>query len=132
MLAAGLEKGDRIGIWGPNTLQWYVTHMAAAKAGLVLVNYSSALLCDLVVKSAIYSDVQVNINPAYQARELKYALKKVGVKCLVMDDTFRSQNYYEILNSVVPEVGQGDPGKTTSSELPKLQTVVSMNPKALP
>ena len=44
-LELGMEPGDRVGIWGPNTHQWYVTQFAAAKAGLVLVN----------------------INPAYQA-----------------------------------------------------------------
>jgi hypothetical protein len=37
-LALGLEKGDRIGIWGPNTYEWYITQLAAGKAGLVLVS----------------------------------------------------------------------------------------------
>lgn len=34
----GLNKGDRIGIWSPNSAQWYITLLAAAKAGLVSVN----------------------------------------------------------------------------------------------
>ena len=54
-LELGLEPGDRVGIWGPNTHQWFVTQFAAAKAGLVLVN----------------------INPAYQTAELAYCLNKV-------------------------------------------------------
>lgn len=33
----GLERGDRIGIWAPNTSSWYLTKMAAARAGLILV-----------------------------------------------------------------------------------------------
>ncbi len=33
----GLNKGDRIGIWSPNSAQWYITLLAAAKAGLVSV-----------------------------------------------------------------------------------------------
>lgn len=36
-LAAGLEPGDRLGIWGPNSYEWYLTQFAAAKAGLILV-----------------------------------------------------------------------------------------------
>ena len=75
-LALGLRRGDRIGIWAPNCSEWYVspqapwcsdvnrdrrnscrvlTQLAAAKAGLILVN----------------------INPAYRTNELKYALSKV-------------------------------------------------------
>lgn len=33
----GLNKGDRIGIWSPNSANWYITLLAAAKAGLVSV-----------------------------------------------------------------------------------------------
>lgn len=36
-LALGLERGERIGIWGPNTYEWMLTLTAAAKAGLILV-----------------------------------------------------------------------------------------------
>ena len=37
-LSLGLQKGDRLGIWGPNTYEWYITQLAAGKAGLILVN----------------------------------------------------------------------------------------------
>jgi acyl-CoA synthetase (AMP-forming)/AMP-acid ligase II len=46
-LAIGLTPGDRIGVWAPNTINWYLNALAAAKAGLV----------------------SVGINPAYQVRE---------------------------------------------------------------
>ena len=36
-LSLGLERGDRIGIWGPNSYEWYLTQLAAGKAGLILV-----------------------------------------------------------------------------------------------
>ena len=41
-LAAGfvalkLKRGDRVGIWGPNSYEWTLTQWAAARAGLVLV-----------------------------------------------------------------------------------------------
>ena len=56
LLELGLMPGDRVGIWGPNTHEWYLTQFAAAKAGLVLVN----------------------INPAYQTSELQYCLNKAS------------------------------------------------------
>ena len=61
LLALGLERGDRVGIWSPNYAEWVVTQFATAKAGLILVN----------------------INPAYRAHELQYALNKVGCKALI-------------------------------------------------
>ena len=49
-LAAGfrslkLEKGDRLGIWGPNSYEWYLTQWAAARAGLVLVIFVKGTIC---------------------------------------------------------------------------------------
>src|ERR1700678_1378578 len=51
LLAAGLEAGDRVGIWSPNRVEWALVQYATAKAGIVLVN----------------------VNPAYRAHELRYA-----------------------------------------------------------
>jgi non-ribosomal peptide synthetase component E (peptide arylation enzyme) len=73
LLSLGLGKGDRIGIWGNNFYEWTVTQFAAAASGLILVNLS----------------------PAYQADELKFALQKVGVKALVTPQCYRHSNYYE-------------------------------------
>jgi len=57
-----LQKGDRIAIMLPNTLQFPVAVMAALQAGLVVVN----------------------INPLYTARELKHILKDAEVKALII------------------------------------------------
>ncbi|XP_047483965.1 medium-chain acyl-CoA ligase ACSF2, mitochondrial-like [Penaeus chinensis] len=70
LLAAGLEPGDRLGIWGPNSYEWFLTQFAAAKAGLILVN----------------------INPAYRPSELEYCLNKVGVKGIVCDEKFKTSD----------------------------------------
>jgi fatty-acyl-CoA synthase len=58
MLAAGLEKGDRVGVWGPNVAEWALTQYATAKLGVILVN----------------------INPAYRVSELQYALGQSGCR----------------------------------------------------
>merc|ERR1712106_724749 len=107
MLAAGfielgLRPGNRLGIWGPNTHEWYLTQFAAAKAGLILVN----------------------INPAYQPAELKYCLNKVGVSAIVAAESFKTQDYHSILRSVVPEVQNSLQGQVISKDVPSLKHVI--------
>ncbi|XP_043250084.1 medium-chain acyl-CoA ligase ACSF2, mitochondrial [Colletes gigas] len=79
-LAAGLRKlglqpGDRLGLWAPNDVEWFLTFMAAARAGLILVA----------------------INSAFQMSELVYCLQKVGVKAVISPDSYRTQNYSRML-----------------------------------
>lgn len=40
LLALGLQKGDRLGMWGPNTYEWILLQFATAKAGIILVSQS--------------------------------------------------------------------------------------------
>src|SRR5262245_26694867 len=54
LLERGIEKGDRVGIWAPNCYEWVVVQYATARIGAILVN----------------------INPAYKAAELEYALNQ--------------------------------------------------------
>src|SRR3546814_9250800 len=71
LLALGLKRGDRIGIWSPNSSEWVLTQLATAKAGLILVN----------------------INPAYRLAELDYALNKVACKALIAHPAFKTSAY---------------------------------------
>ncbi|XP_012252598.2 medium-chain acyl-CoA ligase ACSF2, mitochondrial-like [Athalia rosae] len=73
----GLEKGDRIGIWGPNTVEWYLTFMAIARAGFKMVG----------------------MNPADQSNELEYGIQKVGIRAVVAPDIFKTQKFPEMLLS---------------------------------
>src|SRR4051794_21983545 len=45
LLALGVQKGDRVGVWAPNRFEWVVVQYATARLGAILVN----------------------INPSYQA-----------------------------------------------------------------
>ena len=38
LLEIGLKKGDRVGIWGPNSLEWVIVQFATARVGLILVS----------------------------------------------------------------------------------------------
>src|SRR5215471_12460644 len=79
LMSLGLERGDRIGIWSPNTYEWTLTQFATAKAGLVLVN----------------------VNPAYRRSELEYAMNKVECKALILAPALKTSNYLEIVADLV-------------------------------
>jgi fatty-acyl-CoA synthase len=87
LLAHGVEKGDRVGIWAPNRYEWVITQYATARIGAILVN----------------------VNPAYKARELEYALQRAGVSTLVLSQGFRHTDYVAMLAEVrqaCPELRQ--------------------------
>jgi fatty-acyl-CoA synthase len=110
LLALGLVPGERIGIWSQNNAEWIVSMFAAAKAGLVLVN----------------------INPAYRAGELEYALNKVGCRALVTATAFKSSDYVGILMALVPELAVCPPGRLASEKLPQLEIVIQIGGSGLP
>jgi fatty-acyl-CoA synthase len=78
----GLSKGDRVGIWSPNRVEWLVTQFATARQGLVLVN----------------------INPAYRLTELSYALQVSGCRAIVSAERLKTSMYLEMLQKVRPEL----------------------------
>jgi fatty-acyl-CoA synthase len=80
-LAAGLEKGDRVGIWAPNCAEWTLTQYAAAKAGLVLVN----------------------VNPAYRTHEFAYAVNQSGMKLLVAATRFKTSEYRQMVEATAAD-----------------------------
>src|SRR5690242_6454690 len=68
LVAAGLQPGDRVGIWAPNCAEWVLVQYATAKAGVILVN----------------------INPAYRTSELEYVLRQSGCRMIVAAQRFKS------------------------------------------
>jgi fatty-acyl-CoA synthase len=78
LMAAGLEPGDRLGIWSPNCVEWLMLQFATAKAGVILVN----------------------INPAYRTTELEYALNQSGCRVLVAASSFKSSDYEAMVEEV--------------------------------
>ncbi|XP_044838640.1 medium-chain acyl-CoA ligase ACSF2, mitochondrial isoform X1 [Mauremys mutica] len=107
LLAIGLKKGDRLGMWGPNKYEWVLMQFATAQAGIILVS----------------------VNPAYQAQELEFVIKKVGCKALVFPTQFKSQRYYEILKQTCPELEKSSPGGIKSKRLPDLSIVITLDSK---
>lgn len=109
-LALGLERGDRIGIWSLNRMEWVLTQFAAAKAGLVLVS----------------------INPAYRLTELEFALNLVGCKALVSATAFKTSDFIGMLTTLAPELGHCPPGALKSARLPHLRCVIQIGGATTP
>jgi len=78
LLAFGVKKGDRVGIWSPNRFEWVVIQYATTRIGAILVN----------------------INPAYRPSELKFALRQSQISLLIMAKGFRNTDYMDILQQV--------------------------------
>src|SRR5262245_28211775 len=75
LLGLGLQRGDRVGIWSSNCLEWILTQYACAWAGLVLVN----------------------VNPAYRARDVSFILAKSRMRALVLHECDARADYRRIL-----------------------------------
>jgi fatty-acyl-CoA synthase len=78
LLARGVRKGDRVGIWSPNRYEWVIVQYATARIGAILVN----------------------INPAYKAAELAHALNQSGTRVLLLARSFRGTDYVSLLEEV--------------------------------
>ncbi len=78
---AGIRTGDRVGIFAPNRWEWVLTQLATAELGAILVN----------------------LNPAYRAHELSYAIQQSGLVMVVAAPGFKSVDYVALLNEVAPQ-----------------------------
>jgi fatty-acyl-CoA synthase len=78
LLARGVKKGDRVGIWAPNRYEWVVLQYATAQIGAILVN----------------------VNPAYKTSELEYVLQQSGASLLVYARAFRASDFHGMVEEV--------------------------------
>jgi len=105
--AIGFAKGERIGVWSTNNVEWLLLQMATARIGAVLVN----------------------INPANRTRELAYALQRSEVQGLFVIPRFRASDYAGMVLALVPELGK--PGaRLANADFPHLRKVVIYDPAA--
>ena len=107
LLALDLQRGDRIGIWSPNNIEWVIAQFATARAGLILVN----------------------INPAYRKAELIYTLNKVDCKALILAPEFKSSHYINVLLDIAPAIKTSVPGQLNLSALPALRSLIVIGDK---
>ncbi len=83
LLGRGIGKGDRVGIWSPNCVEWVLVQYATAAIGAILVN----------------------VNPAYRTHELAYAIKQSGVRLLVSAPAHGQSDYAAMVAETRAELG---------------------------
>ncbi len=86
LFARGIAAGDRVGIWAPNCLGWYLVQYATARIGAILVN----------------------INPSYRTHELDYVLRQAQIGTLVSAPAFKTSDYRAMIDEVrggLPDLG---------------------------
>jgi fatty-acyl-CoA synthase len=71
----GIRRGDRVGLWSTNCIEWLMMHMGCARAGASLVN----------------------VNPAYRSFELQYTLTRSRMKALFLWHKDKHADYEEVL-----------------------------------
>ncbi len=108
LLALGLNRGDRIGIWSPNRFEWVLLQFASARVGIILVT----------------------INPAYRLAELEHALTLSGCRALVTAIAFKGSDYLSMLRTLLPELER--PGPLHAARTPDLRWVIHLGSDDLP
>ncbi|MEV1170700.1 AMP-binding protein [Nonomuraea sp. NPDC049784] len=78
LMARGIAKGDRVGIWAPNCAEWVLVQYATAKIGAILVN----------------------VNPAYRAHELAYVVKQSGMRLLISAVAHKTSDYRAMIDEI--------------------------------
>ncbi|MDR1947716.1 MAG: AMP-binding protein, partial [Desulfovibrio sp.] len=105
LMALGLGKGDKVGIWAPNVPHWLTLMFATARIGVVLVT----------------------VNTSYGDRELAYFLKQSDCDTLFLAHTYKDHSFLKILESVVPELHEHPSDDLRSAGFPALRKVFLMN-----
>src|SRR5688572_6008057 len=96
LMAAGVERGDRVAVWATNVPEWIVLQFALAKIGAILVT----------------------VNTSLRAREIEYLLRQSQTSTLFTIAGFRDVDYIEELRAA------GAIGGDRSARLPHLQRVI--------
>jgi fatty-acyl-CoA synthase len=107
LMALGLSRGERVGIWSTNNLEWVLLQIATAHIGAVLVN----------------------INPAYRPRDLKHALERARVQALFLIPSFKTSNYVDMVCELCPRAKTTGPDGFSSTLLPDLRHLVVYDPE---
>ncbi len=108
LIGLGFKKGERIGIWSTNNVEWLLLQMATAQIGVVLVN----------------------INPAYRSLELGYALQRSEVHGLFIIPSFRTSEYVSMLVEMIPELKTHASDSLANQDFNFLRRIIVYDPAA--
>lgn len=111
LLALGLGRGDRVGLWAPTCEEWLGTFFGAVRVGAIVVP----------------------CNPAWSEDELAHALNVAGCRALVLSRYAGNRDNVATLRELVPEIDRAAPGGRLHAErVPRLRHVVLLGEGATP
>ncbi len=94
-IALGIEKGDRVGLWGPNTSEWIFAALGILGAGGVLVP----------------------LNTRWSGEEIGYALEKADASALFVSQGFLGLDQVGSLRTAWPSLRATDTVVTLEGEV---------------
>jgi acyl-CoA synthetase (AMP-forming)/AMP-acid ligase II len=83
LIGRGIEHGDRVAIWAPNSPEWAIASLAIHSVGAVLVP----------------------VNTRFKGGEARYVLETAGVRLLLTVTDFLGTDYLAVLREVQPVDG---------------------------
>lgn len=102
LLAAGVGKGDHVGILMPNSIEWAVAWFAATRIGAVAVP----------------------LNTFYKASELAWTTRHADLRTILARSTFRNQDFIGLLEEALPGLAQQrNPGQLAVASAPYLRSI---------
>ncbi len=102
LMALGVKKGEKVGIWANNVPYWVVLMFATAKIGAVLLT----------------------VNTHYRKAEIEYLLKQSDCENLVLIDGFRDTDYVGTIYELAPELKTMERGRLKCERFPHLKRVI--------
>jgi len=82
LIDLGLAKGDKVGLWMPNIVEWVVAYFAVARIGAVVVP----------------------MNTRYKAHEVEYILDDSEATALFAADAFVGIDYVHMIEQIAPRL----------------------------
>ena len=102
LIAIGIKKNDKVGLWAYNVPDWLTFMFASAKIGSHLVT----------------------INTSYKSAELEYIMKDADINTLCLVDSFKDCDYVKTVFDLIPEVRSNPRGEIKSKKFPELKNVI--------
>lgn len=110
LVAAGVCKGDHIGIWSHNCPQWLHLMLGAARIGAVVVTF----------------------NTSFKQLELEYQLRHSDCKILFYQKAGKNHPFEDILGKTLDGCHRGRDGLLSSGVFPELRKLVCLQSTSLP
>ena len=103
-LQAGLEPGDRVGLWLPNGVEYILGLLAVSRAG----------------------GVAIPLNTRFRQDDLSFLLQHSKLAMLICPGTFLQTDYPALLRQLAPDLRSLPNGECSTSRFPSLKRILAV------